>query len=320
MARSRSAAAAHAAGALLAVAAAGPSMGQAGPAPLVVCVAADNPPLSYRRDGTLRGLDLRIAQAAAQALGRPLEVLPFESAYDKDSTLAQDVAALLSAGMCEAVSGFPLLAGDIGVVPRPNARTPDTPGAPRRRDRPFIPLQPLVAGKAYLGAALGLVLSDKVAAEQPGLRSLADFAARPEAGRLGSVAGSMASAVSLMWRFGALRGRSVSFEVREDPFDALAAGRAGAVLAPLARFDGWRVRHPQSPLRATGWRRPLGINLGFVSLAPAQAVREAIDGVVDQTLADGRLAAWAAEEGVSWTPPIAPDVGRPPGLAELAAD
>ena len=45
--------------------------------------------------GQARGLDVRIAQAAADALGRPLKLVPFETTYEKESTLTHEVAALL---------------------------------------------------------------------------------------------------------------------------------------------------------------------------------------------------------------------------------
>lgn len=53
----------------------------------------NNPPLSYLVRGQPRGLDVRIGQALAQAIGRPLQVVPFESEYEKESTLAHEVSA-----------------------------------------------------------------------------------------------------------------------------------------------------------------------------------------------------------------------------------
>ena len=287
-------------------------------APLTVCMAADNAPLSHRVAGQPRGLDVRIAQAAAQALGRELAVVFFESEYEKESTLAHEVNALLSAGVCEAVSGFPLLAGDLGPPSRASSRTPDYPGAKRKRERPYIPLGPLAASRAYQAVALGVVL-------RPGgapLAGLGDLGER----RLGAVSGTLASAVAMGWHQGALRKQVVSLNLREDLLAELAAPapatgpRFEAAFVPLAMFDGWRLRHPDTPLWAASYRRPIGINLGFVTLDSASAVRAALDGVITPALADGRLARWATEEGVSWAPPTAPDISRGPSLADLAAD
>ena len=131
---------------------------QSQPTPLTVCVSADNPPLSHWVGQQPRGLDLRIAQATADALGRPLKVLPFETSFEKESSLAREVSALLSAGLCDAASGFPLLAGDFAASAGDTARTPDYPGAKRKRERPFIALQSMAPSRAYFSAALGVVL------------------------------------------------------------------------------------------------------------------------------------------------------------------
>ncbi len=42
----------------------------------------------------MQGLDLRVAQAIAAELGRPLKIVPFESKYEGDSSLASEVNAL----------------------------------------------------------------------------------------------------------------------------------------------------------------------------------------------------------------------------------
>ncbi|MES2717590.1 MAG: hypothetical protein V4795_17625 [Pseudomonadota bacterium] len=289
------------------------------PTPLTVCVSADNPPLSHLVTGQARGLDLRIAQAAADALGRPLKVVPFETSYEKESSLAREVAALLSAGVCEAASGFPLLSRDFSPAAGDKARTPDFPGAKRKRERPFIPLQALAPSRAYLSAALGVVQP----AGAPPLDRLTDVGER----RIGVVSGTLGGVVAMGWKQGALRNRLVSLGQKEQPLDELlappAAGQArrfDAVLLPLALFDGWLVQHPGAALAAAGWRRPIGVNLGFVTLASDSTLRPALDAVITRTLADGSLARWAAEEGVTWSAPVAPDVGRGPSLQDLMAD
>jgi len=282
------------------------------PPPLTVCVAADNAPLSHLVTGQPRGLDLRIAQAAAAQLGRTLKVVPFETQYEKESQLTFEVNALLSAGVCDAASGFPLLTGDLGAPSRPTARTPDYPGAKRKRERPFIALGTLVASRAYYGAALGIALREGA----PPVATLADLGER----RLGAVSGTLASAVAMTWHSGALRSRTVSLTQHEDALALLAqpAPPFDAAIVPLAMLDGFRIAHPDARLAAAGWRRPIGANLGFVTLDGAREVRDALDQVIGAALADGRLARWAADEGLTWVAPLAPDVGPGPTLADLA--
>jgi len=287
---------------------------------LTVCMAADNAPLSYSVGGQAHGLDVRIAQAVAQRLGRPLQLLLFESDFDKDSALAHEVNALLSSGLCDAASGYPLLAEDLGPPSRLTARTPDYPGAKRKRERPFVPLGTLVASRAYQSVALGLVQRIPVAGTEPlgGLVSLR----QADGMRLGVVGGTLAGAVAMGWRNGTLRQQLVTLSQHDDALALLtqAAPPIDAVLLPLALWDGWRLRHPDAQAVASSWRRPVGINLGFVTLSAAVAVREAIDAVLGQALADGTLQRWAQAEGVSWSAPQSPEVSRGPGLAALTAD
>lgn len=297
---------------LLALAAALP--GAALAATFTLCAAEDNAPLSYVQKNAPHGLDVRIGQAVAAELGREFRLLAFESGYEKESQLTHEVNALLSSGLCDAASGFPLLKGDLGEPSRPTAKTPDHPGAKRKRERPYVALGMLVASRAYLAATLGVALRDGNRTVN-GLGDLRDAGAR-----IGVVTGTLAGSLAQGWRHGALRPQLVSYGQRDDVFAELAAGRVDAVLVPLALLDGWRVAHPGTPLTAAAWRKPIGINLGFVTLAPATEVRTAIDTVITHALADGRLARWAAEEGVSFTPPIAPDVSGGIGLAALISD
>lgn len=302
---------------LAATLAAIPTLGLAAE-PLAVCVAADNAPLSYEAKGAVRGLDVRLAQAIADAAGRPLKLVPFETEYEKETQLTHEVNALLSSGVCEAASGFPLLAGDLGPPTRPTARTPDHPGAKRKRERPFVPLGTLVASPGYLAMALGL------AVRGPGspVQGLADLAARDDGGafKLGVTSGTLAGSLAQMWRHGVLRKRLLSVSQKEEVLDTVADGRAGAALVALARFDGWKLAHRDSPLQVTAWRRPLDVNLGFVTLEAAAPLRAVIDRVIGTALADGTLARWAAEEGVSWSPPTQPNVGAGPTMAWLSQE
>ena len=309
--------------AMLVIAALGWMVATALAAPtLTVCMAEDNAPLSHlvtvKGQAQVRGLDQRIAAAVASDLGRALVVLPFDTSYEKESTLGHEVNALLSSGLCEAASGFPLLAVDLGPPSRATARTPDYPGAKRKRDRPFVPLSPLAASRAYLAATLGVVQRTDAAAAP--LANLADLGAR----RLAVVSGTLAGSTAMTWRQGALRSQLVSLGQREDPLAELArpegSPRFDAVFLPLALFDGWRLQNPGSPLTAAAMRRPVGVNLGFVTLAAAAELRAVFDRVISQARRDGGLARWATEEGVSWAAPTLPEISNGPTLADLAAD
>lgn len=279
-------------------------------APLSVCLAENNPPLSYLTEGrVLRGLDVRVAEAVAAELGRPLKLVPFESKYEGDSSLASEVNALLSSGVCELASGFPLLAPDIGPAQRPTARVPDHPGAPPPSKRPWVPLGTLEASRPYHTAALALVVRDPA-------RSAATLA-EPGDARIGATAGTLTGTIVSLYRNGRLKKQVFGLAQNEDALEQLEAGRIDATLVPLDRLDAWRIRHPGSVLHRTGYLHPLRINIGFVALHAARDELDAANKVIVRAGSDGTLERWSRDLQTSWIPPVAPDVGTPIGLSQL---
>lgn len=282
--------------------------------PLTVCIAHDNEPLSYLRDGKPKGFDVRVAQAIAAEMGRELRIVPFETEYERESTLAREVNALLSSNICELASGFPLLREDIGTLPGSTARTPDYPGAKRRRERPFIALQPLAASRPYQGMALVAVLRSDAARKVERLSELKGL-------RIGNVAGTLSSALLVMYRNGMLKNDLVSLPQRgESVFALMQASKLDAGVVAAGLYDAWKLEHPNSALVLTEYRRPLGINLGFVAAPQGADALRAATRVIERALEKGELAAWAQAEGVSWMKPTQPDVSRAPSLVELAQD
>ncbi len=283
------------------------------PAPLTVCIAEDNEPLSYVRKGQPKGLDVRVAQAIAAEMGRELKIIPFETEFERESTLAREVNALLSSSVCELASGFPLLREDLA-APTGSARTPDHPGAKRRRERPFIPMQQLSPSRPYQGMALVVVLRSEAARKVERLSDVKGL-------RIGNVAGTLSSALLVMYRNGQLKGDLVSLPQRgESVFQRMQAGQIDAGLVAAGLYDAWKLEHPDSTFVLTEYRRPLGINLGFVAAPQGADALRAANRVIERALQQGDLAKWAAEEGVSWMKPTAPDVSRAPSLIELAQD
>jgi ABC-type amino acid transport substrate-binding protein len=282
-------------------------------APLTVCIAEDNEPLSYVRDGKPRGFDVRIAQAIADELGRPLRIVPFETEYERESTLAREVDALLSSQVCELASGFPLLREDFG-VPIGVARTPDFPGAKRFRERPFVTLLQMSPSRPYQGMALVVASRREVARPVKRLSDLSGL-------RIANVAGTLSSALLVMYQNGMLRRNLVSLPQRGDTvFELMAKGQLDAAVVPAGLYDAWHLHHPDGALVKAEYQRPLGINIGFVATAQGSQALQAANRTIERALERGDLARWAAEEGVSWMRPTEPDVSRAPALHQLASD
>jgi ABC-type amino acid transport substrate-binding protein len=290
----------------------GPVVALAQPAgPLTVCMVEDNPPFSMERKGQVTGFDVKIAEAVARELGRELKVVPFEPELEKEAMLTHEVNALLSAGLCDLASGFPLLATDLGAPSRERFKTPDHPGAKPRRERPFVSLGTLVASQPYQGTALTIV-------QRAGASEAASLGAL--AGRkVGAVAGTLEGTLVAMYRGGALTPGMVSMGQRDDVWAALESGRVDAMLVPTAALDAHRLRQPASTLQA-GPARPLGINLGWVALAGRADLLDAVNRVVQRTGASGELRRWAQESGLKWQAPTQPAVAGTLSLAGLLGD
>jgi len=270
------------------------------PLPLKVCMAEGNSPLSYASAGEPRGLDVAIARAIAFEMGRPLKVVFFESQYERETTLAQEVNAMLSSGVCDIASGFALFAADLGAPSRPSARTPDHEGAKPRRQRPFVPLGSLAASRAYHAMAMGVVTRDS-AMRVDTLSDLQGF-------RIGAVTGTIAGSALVLYRNGALQKGLVTLSQRENLLEALESGRFDATLTPLNKYDAYRLAHPDTRIARAAFVHPLRINLGFVGLESEPAALAAANQVIERTLASGDLGRWAAAAGATWTRPEAPDV------------
>ena len=273
------------------------------PRVLKLCVAKDDTPLSR--------LDVELGRAIARDMGRPFEVVYFESEYEADKNLAQEVNALLSSEVCELASGLPLFASDLGAPSRATARTPGYPGAKPPRLRPFVPLKPLAASKPYYAMAMGVITRDPSMA----VESLSDL----KQYRIGAVSGTLAGSALMLYRNGLLQPSLVTLAQRESALEALATGRFDATLAALTTYDLYRREHPEAKLFRAKYVHPLRINLGFVALEDAPALAAA-SRVIERSLSDGQIAKWAEERGVTWIAPQPPDVNPPFNLFSLRSD
>ena len=280
--------------------------------PLTVCMAENNPPLSAALRGSVRGVDASVAEAVAAELQRPLAIVPFESKLEGDSTLSHEVNAMLSSGVCELASGFPLLRSDLGAPSRPTARVPDHPGAPPPPRRPWVQLGALAASRAYHAMAMALVVHD---ASRAGA-TLAD----PGDARIGAISGTLAGTIVSVYRNGKLRGQMVSLSQQQDALAELDAGRIDAALVSVDQLDAWRLAHPATSIVRTGYLHPLRINIGFVARAERADLLAAIDRVLERALASGDLARWHAANGSSWIAPADPQVSASVGIFDLLRD
>ena len=265
--------------------------------PLSVCMSEDNAPLSMARKGRLSGFDVVMAEAVARELGRPLRLVPFESELESDANFAIEVNALLSAGVCDLVSGFPLLSGDLSAPRRASAKTPDFPGAKRPPERPLIPLGQLVASQPYQGMALQLVQC----MEAPPANALGELSGQ----KIGAVAGTLGGTLVATFNGGALVPQMVSLARNEDPWAAIASGRIDAMLVPTTAWDVVRKRQGDALRLRAGEPLSLGVNLGWVALADMAPLVDAVNRVVAR---EADLQQWAQAAALQRLKPTSPAV------------
>ena len=291
-------------GAALCIGSVGPALAETAqvaatvaPTPLKVCMSEDNAPLSMARKGQLSGFDVSMAQAVANVLGRPLRLVPFESELESDANFAIEVNALLSAGVCDLVSGFPLLSPDLGKPVRTSAKTPDYPGAKRFPLRPWVPLGTLVASDPYQGMALQLVQR----AESPEANTLGELKEQT----IGAVAGTLGGTLVATFRGGALVPHMVSLSQNEDEWAALKSGRVDALLVPTTAWDVVSKRQGETGALRAGTPLPLGVNLGWVALAENAPLLAAVNRVAAR---EADIQQWAQAAAMQRLQPTLPAV------------
>jgi ABC-type amino acid transport substrate-binding protein len=280
--------------------------------PLRICIAEDNPPLSYRVKKEARGLDAHIAAAIAKAADRPLKIVLFETENDRDRNAVHEVNALLSNDVCSLASSFSLFAPDLEAPSRATARVPDHEGAPPRRQRPFIPLQQLIASRAYHASVMGVVVAD------PSLtvKTLADLQQQ----RIGVTVGTVAGTALARYRGGILISGLRSISQRDNVFVVLEGGSLDAVLAPINKWDAYRIANPQTKLRASDYVHPFRMHLGFAGLASNPALIKHASDAIAQSLANGDLQRWAIASGTTWVRPTGDEIRTSFRVADLLGD
>jgi len=272
-------------------------------AALRVCLNEALPPYSVRHGDGGTGFDFKIAEAVAAKLGRHLAVQWFESKLDADSSSAVEANALLSDGRCDLLGGYPLVRDSLGKPGLETARLPDFAGARPADRRRRVTLGTLVPTRPYHFAALTVVLGGKAAAKPIG--SLADL----DGLKLGVESGTLGDAILMTFDHGRFVS-SITHLVpgRGELLPKLENGDYEATIIPLHRFDAYRIAHPDTVIKPTGYYFPIGFNMGFAALADAAPLIERVNLAIDDILKDGEAAAFASAAGMTYLPPRQPYV------------
>lgn len=271
---------------------------------LSVCLDEDSPPLSlHRRGAPDSGFDVALAEALAARLGRPLKIQWFESKLDEDSSPALEANALLSDGRCSLVGSYALTTDSLVAPAVKTSKLPDYEGATSADRRRRIPLGVLAPSQPYVRSALTVVLGPK--ARDRSIANVGDMAGL----RIGIESGTLADAI--LMTFG--KGRLIDdithlVPGRDDLLGALDRGELDATLVDLRRLDAYRVAHPGSTIKGSGYFYPIGVNRGYVGLASDPALLVEVNKVLSDLQERGAMAEFARSAGLTFLPPGEPAI------------
>ena len=285
--------------------AATPAQTMAPPGPqtvLRICLDKDNPLNSVKHGKTESGFDLAMAKAVAAEMHRSLAVTWFENEPDEDSVLSQQVDALLSDGRCDLVGGYALTRDGLGEPSAKTSRLPDYDGAKRADRFRQVTLGVLVPSHPYRLEPFTVVLGPKVPARPvTKLSDLGDL-------KIGSEDGTLSGTIMMLYGGGRLVSQTIHVVPNHGILDGLADGKYQAVLIELSRFDAYRLAHPDSHLKATGYYHSIAFNIGFVGLQRDEALIKSVNRVVDDLMASGKAKALAEQEHLTYVAPRMPAV------------
>jgi len=265
--------------------------------------------------GDSGGFDLAVADAVARRIGRKLAAQWFETERDRDGSTILAANALLSDGRCRLVGGYPLIASTLGKPNFKSARMPDFEGAGPSDRRRSIELGTLIPSRAYHFAALTVVLGTAAASlEITNLASLQGI-------RLGVEGGTLADATLMLFGGGRLVNQITHVVPgRSELLPRLEQGEYDAALVELRRFDAYRLMHPRTTLRPSGYYPPIGFNIGFVGLSTGRDLINQVDRAIEDMLAEGEFQSLARGSGVTYLPPREPNISPDVELADLRRD
>jgi hypothetical protein len=244
-----------------------------------------------------------MAEAVAKRLGRTLEVQWFETGIDNDSSFTIQANAILSDGRCQLIGGYPLYRAGLGRPSVDSGRLPGFDGAKPEDRRRRVILGELVPSKPYFYAPLTVVLS--ASAADHAISSLADLAGL----RLGVNQSTLSDAILMRYGAGKYVDKVTHFiPGHSELFPQMEAGDIDATLIELRRFDDYRDSHPSTKLKASGYFHKIGFNMGYVGLATEMPLIEAVNAAIADMAAKGELEAMAKSNGMTYVPPVQPDV------------
>jgi ABC-type amino acid transport substrate-binding protein len=269
---------------------------------LTVCVEEGSDPYSWKRGKDTGGSDLLVSQAVAQELGRDLSLLWFETENEEESFPDREANALLSAGLCDLVAGYPLYKGALGEPAAATGTLPGHEGARPGQRGKRVPLGVLVASRPYHHVPFQVIVGPKGWGRE--IETLSDLKGL----RLGAEQGTLTDTIFMAYRGGYFASDITHLVPQSGILARMEEGAFDAVIIELHRFDAYLRKNPDTRLRATDYRHALGFNMGFVILARRQNLRDQLNKALDNLIRAGKIEEFSVAAGITFVPPTSPEI------------
>lgn len=274
-----------------------PATGWGFGAPLTLCLEENSAPFSSPNGG----IDNDIGQLLADELGRPLQIVWFQSEDGDEGSSANQINALLSSGLCELVGGFPLATDSL--TPSPAKTYPlELPDQGRK----LIRLKGIDHSLPYFSVSYALILGrGQQGLEINSLDNLTSL-------RVIAEQNSIADLLLMAHRGGMLRTKIIHSNPRtENLLDLLAASHGEAAWIERHRFEAWKQQHPKTDLTDSGYSHELKVNLGFALRADMIFLRDRVNEALSDLMDDAEIEKIVTSKGFSYQPPEEPLVLPP---------
>ncbi len=280
---------------------------------LTVCLNKDNAPFSQKKDGKESGYDLMVAQVVAKQLGKSLEVKWYEKERRSRGPVSVKASALINAGVCQLIGGYPLLQSSLD---RPgageSATLPPVDGIPPENRKQSIKGSQLFPSQPYHFAGVTPVLGARVTQQK--LESLDEL--KPY--NIGNRPAAIGDLIAMAYKQGLLVKNVMHVDIQSEPLDALSKGEFDVTIIEAHKFDTYRADNPQTTLRASGLVLPVGFNLGFVTTEEHAELLKAVSAAVDSLAKSGEIEKTARAAGITYIAPQQPAVHTGLGLEKIA--
>ncbi|MGB1390715.1 MAG: hypothetical protein ACPG61_17720, partial [Paracoccaceae bacterium] len=271
------------------------------PGTLTACLAKNGGVMSSRRAKGGAGLDYALVTALADQMGLALEVEWFESEQEEESTPIRELYALLAYNVCDVMPGFALYETSLSAFYKTRAALPRYDNKPAHLGPEFqVDLEPISVSDPYARMEMGVVYRTPEFERE--ITQIADM----EGLKIGVEQGTLAGVLTLRQGTSQMVADSITANPGPDFLWKMEQGAFDAALVTVGAYDFHKKQNFVSTLALDEYRHPIGFNLSVAMLKSRRDLLDQIDPTINAMIADGRMAALAKKNKVTFSAPKEP--------------